>query len=90
MFENTRKYLRKWNMSYDERKKLQHVLLVLSSIGVLSSALIALIDADLGHTLVRLSLFGYVVVAVNWVIWSLTKTTLLESLNKRPVRKTRK
>ncbi len=90
MFEAAKKSLRKWNDKYDDRVKLQHALLVLASVGVLLSGLVALIDASLGHTLVIVSLMGYVLLIVNWIVWSLINSSVVLPITKRPARKPRK
>lgn len=92
MVESLTKYLRKWNSRHNERVKLQYGILFLSSVGVVVSGLVALVDADLGHTMVRISLMGFATLVVNWVIWSLLNSTVLQTIAKKPepTRKTKK
>lgn len=76
-----------WNITRNERQKLQAAYLVLGVIIVLASGLLALLNPWMAHTLVS---FGFAMLAIfliNGVIWHLLSSIVLSQLKSKPKRK---
>ncbi|CAN5405084.1 hypothetical protein BH10PAT3_BH10PAT3_8660 [soil metagenome] len=87
MIENMLTVLNSWNVNKNERQKLQYALLVLTVVIVLVAGLISLINADIGHNVVRLSLFTLAVFAANGFVWNILQSLVISRLTSKPRRK---
>ncbi|NCU38587.1 hypothetical protein EOL96_06045 [Candidatus Saccharibacteria bacterium] len=82
MYNSVKKMLVKWNVSYDEREKLQHAYVALAFMLVISAGLIGLINYDLGQQMTAIALLFLVMFVVNLVFWTLLQGIVLMRLDK--------
>lgn len=87
MFESIKSALESWNSYSSERQKLQHTYLAVAVIVVFGSGLISLINAELGHDIVRVALLAVMVFFTNALVWNLLQSSLLSKLPKKPRKK---
>jgi hypothetical protein len=87
MYESIKTALNEWNGETSERQKLQHLYLVIIIVGVLIAGIVSLVDAQLGHTIVSVSLCAILVYFANAVVWNLLQAGLLSKLSSRSKRK---
>lgn len=87
MYQSIKSALSTWNASVGERQKLQHSYLVLTSIAIITAGIVSLVDAETGHSLLRIALFTGLAYLSNGVIWNLLQSVVLEKLPKQTRRK---
>ena len=75
-----------WNQRTNDREKLQHTYIVLLMFIVFLAGLVSLFNATRSRQLMYAALALIITLAVNFVVWSLLKTTLLDRL-PRPTRR---
>jgi len=75
-----------WNQRTNDREKLQHTYIVLLMFVVFLAGLVSLFNATRSRQLMYAALALIITLAVNFVVWSLLKTTLLDRL-PRPTRR---
>lgn len=80
MFETLKSFLVTWNATKSDRQKLQHAYLVATFVIVMAAGITSLLDAQLGHNVVRLALLAMVVFLVNAISWNLMQSSLLSKL----------
>ena len=76
-----------WNQRTTDRQKLQHVYMVLITIVVFVAGFLSLINADRSRQLMYVALAFLITLVINFVTWSLLKTSLLDKLPKRSSRR---
>lgn len=82
MFETIKTTLVKWNQSTNDKQKLQHTYIVLLMIVVFLAGLVSLFNSTTSRQLIYIALALITTFFVNFVTWSLLKTTLLDKLPK--------
>lgn len=90
MFESMKTVLAQWNQQTNDRQKLQQLYVVLVIIIVFVAGLISLFSGTVFDLLLTISLVLITTFAVNFVAWSLLKTTLLDKLPRTTPRATRR
>ena len=75
-----------WNQRTNDREKLQHTYIVLLMFVVFLAGLVSLFNSTRSRQLMYAALALIITLAVNFVVWSLLKTTLLDRL-PRPTRR---
>lgn len=87
MFEVLKDSLNNWNISKNERQKLQHAYLVLTVLIVLIAGIISLFDGELGHDIVLIALMAISAFFINSIVWNLLQSSLLDKLPTKAKRK---
>lgn len=80
MFETVKTALITWNQRSTDMQKLQHSYIVLLMLTVFGAGLVSLFSGDRSRELMYVGLALITTVVINFVVWSLLKTTLLEKL----------
>lgn len=73
---STRKALKDWSESTNDRTKVQHIYLLLTAGLIILAGLVSLLNPELGRLIVGMALATLVIFAANGVIWSLLYTFL--------------
>lgn len=71
MIETISKSVTKWIKSTDDRRKLQHVYLLIAVLVLFASGIISLINPELGRNVLKLSGFSLVIYLINAIVWHL-------------------
>jgi len=79
--------LRKWNATYNERQKLQHVYLLIAAISFVVAAITSLINQHFGRVVLAVTLFMLGAFLANAVIWSLLYANVLANVKSRQPRR---
>ena len=82
MYTSLRKYLTRWNTETDTRTKLQHTYIATAGISIITAGLLGLVNYELGQRLVNVALVAIVVFFVNFFVWILLDSVVLQRLNK--------
>jgi undecaprenyl pyrophosphate phosphatase UppP len=77
MWNDIKKSLIRWNDMTSERQKLQHCYLVFILVSVVVAGIVSLIDADLGHDLVKIALVAIATFVINAFVWNLINSVIL-------------
>ena len=87
MFETMLLTLNRWNTAKTERQKLQHTLLALTVIIVVVAGLLSLVNVNLGHDVVLVSVFTLASFVANALVYNLLQAALLAKLSSKPKRR---
>lgn len=82
MYNSLRKYLIRWNTETDTRTKLQHTYIATAGISIITAGLLGLVNYELGQRLVNVALVAIVVFFVNFFVWILLDSVVLQRLDK--------
>lgn len=85
--DKTKNFIIEWNQKTNERQKLQQVYLLAAVIGALIAGMIALISPDLGHNVVLVAFYAFLVFIINAVVWNLLNSALISKFPSRTRRK---
>lgn len=75
--------LLEWFRSTSDRKKLQHVYLIILILSVVLAGLVSLIDPNTGQDILLVSAAAGAIYIINAVLWALFESTLLSHLSGR-------
>jgi len=75
--------LRDWNKSVSEREKLQHLYVCIIVIATVIAGLTALINPELGHQLIMITLIAVTAFLANALVWALARVYLFDRLDRR-------
>lgn len=84
MYQNLKTVLSDWHATTGERQKLQHAYLVGAVVITFLAGVISLVDADLGHTIVKIALIAVGTFLVNGIAWNLLHSSVLLKLENKP------
>lgn len=80
-------FLRNWNKTSNERRKLQHAYLALIVGMAVFAGFVTFLNAEVGHNIIMLAGFIFCVLITNAVMWALLKACLLDKLSTKPRRR---
>lgn len=76
-----------WNVSKNERQKLQHTYLLLAVVVLVLAGLVSLVDDTLGRNMLKLAALGLVAFACNAIAWNLHNSAIIQKLSTKPKRR---
>ncbi len=83
MFESIKSILLNWNLTTNERQKLQHSYLAITAIVIIVAGIFSLLNAKLGHRIVYIAMVAIGAYLVNAVVWNLLKSSFISKLPSR-------
>lgn len=87
MFENVRTAVTQWNQRTSDRQKLQHSYVVLLLAVIFLAGIVSLFSGERSRQLMYVAFALITTLAVNFLVWALLKTTVLDKLPRQTGRR---
>jgi len=87
MFENVRTAVTQWNQRTSDRQKLQHSYVVLLLAVIFLAGIVSLFSGERSRQLMYIAFALITTLVVNFLVWSLLKTTILDKLPRQTGRR---
>ena len=71
-----------WLANKNQRAKLQQIYATLACVLIVIAGLITLINAEVGHVVVKIGLFAAAIFVTNAIVWSLTDAFIAPRIAK--------
>lgn len=87
MIQSYKEMLVNWSAEHGERAKLQHAYVVVALVGIVLAGLVGLLNHELSHVIVTVSLASLAVWLANVLVWALLYSLVLVKLPKKAAKK---
>ena len=83
MIQSFKEMLTTWNAEHSERVKLQHAYVAIAIVGIVLAGLVGLLNSEVSHIIVGVSLISLGVGLANLLVWALLYSLVIIKLPSR-------